>query len=197
MVMRDSYNYKVEETPYKGQLKSLLSNCDAIKNKSYGYDERSLGKALDDYFACRGETNISKKTSAHQLLTFGGFLEFANGKSSGEHIGWGGIFGVSAQMLSRKNRGNQFLWVDLGVGHQDFLTVPIYFALSAGSYFGQGNFQPLINVGASSMVGNFNAGLGVGYKKRIVLSGNVNTGFLGETLLYSIKLNVYPRVRRK
>jgi hypothetical protein len=198
-VERNSSLFRVMETPYKGQLRSLLADCLEINAKSLNYDRRSLGKAVDSYIACKGEASVAAPDpSALRLLNVGGFVLVGTGSTGGLDTGWGGTFGVSTQILSRKNRGNQFLWIDVGVGNPDILTMPIHFGVMAGSYFGQGRVQPLINVGVTTLVGTFSGGLGVGYKKRIVLTGNVNAGiFTDQGLLYTVKLGIYPRIRRK
>jgi hypothetical protein len=198
LVMRDANTYTVNETPYRGQIMNLLAGCPEVKKKVYQYDGKSLGKAVEDYAKCKGETSTVTTSLAQETWFFGGFVLVGTGTLNGEAIGWGGTAGVSAQMLSRKNRGNQFWWIDLGVGDSDILSIPLFLNLSVGSYIGNGRVQPLIDAGVSTLSGTLNGGLGVAYNKRVVLAGNINVGLLGEkTVLYTMKLTVYPRLRRK
>jgi hypothetical protein len=188
MVERNSTTFKVHEPSYQGQLRSLLADCLGPQTRMLSYDRRSLGKAVDAYIKCKGESASSAPMQTHRLLNIGGFVLVGTGRSEGESLGWGGTLGVSAQILSRKNRGNQFLWLEAGPG---------YLGAYGGSYFGQGRVQPLIDVGVTTLRGSFTGGLGVAYNKRVVFAGNIHIALLDEGVGFTMKVSFFPRVRRK
>lgn len=197
LVERDANTFRVKDARYEGQLRQLFIDCPAIKKKTYSYDVRSLGNAVEVYMNCKGEASAKSANQPYEKLSIGVFATWVAGTVEGELIGTAAIGGITSQLLSRKNQGNQFLWAEAGFGSLEALWTNLYFGLYTGTYIGSGKFQPLVNVGVTSLRGSLNAGLGVAYKKRVVLSGNANAYFLGDkTLLYTIKLTVFPKLRR-
>jgi len=196
-VFRDANTYTVHEPRYEGQLRALLSDCKTSKTRSVSYDGRSMGRAIDDYLACKGEPVTTERRQPYELISVGVFATVGIGIVDGEGIGGVARAPLAAQLLSRKNRNNQFLWLELGLGSAEELLVPVYFGAFAGTYIGYAQVQPLVNVGVTTSSGTFTGGLGVAYRKSIILSGNISTGFIGErTVLYTVRLAWFPRLRR-
>lgn len=189
---------KVEQELYKGQLRGLIADCPGKQKGSFSYTENSLGRVVDGYIACKGEAGVNLGKLPHKTLTIGGFFAPLTGTLEGNNIGWGAAIGVSAQGLSRKNRGNQFLWAEVGAANPEIMDFPVYIGVLTGTYIGHGRVQPHINFGLTTMTASLNAGAGVAYKKRVVLSGNIHTALFGRnTTLYTFKLTVYPRIWRR
>jgi hypothetical protein len=195
-VDRESKTFTVKDERYRAQLRSLLEDCPSGQPQSYNYDGKTLGKAIDKYMICKGEVTAggTGQKRRSDLLRFGLFGMLAAGSSGAEQ--WTLIPGGSMQVLSRKNRGNQFMWLSLGGPvSNDISEFPVYFSALAGTYMGSGKVQPLINAGVTSLLGTFTGGVGVAYNKRVILSGNYSRIF--GTAHFAATLAVYPRLRRK
>jgi hypothetical protein len=195
LVEKGDITFQAKERRFESQLRGLLSDCVGMKKRALSYDARSLGNAVEAYIVCTGEKRIDEQTQPYELITFGVLTAWSMYKYDGEQQE-ALVIGGAMQVLSRKNRGNQFLWVEAGFDVMKGPENNFQFAARGGSYLGTGRIQPFITAGVGNVGGSF--GLGVAYKKRIILSPGLVFPWNDLSTRYlAVKLAVYPRLRYK
>jgi hypothetical protein len=154
---------------YKFQLKAVLWECPTIQVANLRYDEKSLLKILREYHSyCKVDYKVLFENENRPIFNLGGM---------GGVLFWQGFepvfsYNVSLRYLAPKRFNNRFVIAEFGQLYsknrdfRDGKDTQINFALYAGTYFGKRDFRPLAFTGYSRMLGLFDTGVGVTYKKK-------------------------------
>lgn len=202
--------YLTENNSFREQLKALLADCGVPISSELNYSERAIQGVLNKYAKCKGNTATVEKEEVRGLITIG----LMGGQAFSSYPQFNTTFvdnmlGGEIQFLSRRSHQNNFIWIEVGVipglkGDALGTSTTFVGGLYGGRYFGKKKLQFLAYTGLSNTNRMFDTGVGVAFNKRIILSGGV--GLLNyavslvrdeQTIYSTLKLKIYPRLKRK
>lgn len=160
------YNYNIPE--YRKTLKTVLNECPTLNTDATAYTESGLIALVKEYLSfCRIDAKIysEQKQLSKPLIGLGAF-----GSSWRNSEGTAQIYGVSVQILLPRRFHNVFVVTDVGrVGSSGPMVSSLntVLGLYAGRYFGRGAVQVKAYTGLSMVMGPFDTGVGISYRKLI------------------------------
>lgn len=184
--------YTYNDPAYRKQLRELLYECPTLRTDAVQYTESSIIKLLKAYLTfCRIDSKIylEQKKWSKPIIGVGGFGSTWQTKYQ-RTVG----YGLTVQILFPRQFHNVFALIDLGNVRQTTFTgdETVYqIGLYAGRYFGKKAIQAKLYTGLSTVLGLFDTGAGISYKK--MLSAEVRySPFMNK--IYDSFLQVTPLI---
>ena len=184
---------------YKEQLKQLLSECPSLKTNRVKYSDVDLVDLLLEYHRyCKVDVNTEFEQKAlGERVSFGGtFRSFPQFEEVPTFVG------LSMNVFSKKKFNSAFFSIDAGIGfamRRDVFEGDdsdiFYVGLYGGKYFGLGTWRPVIYTGISNIIGPFDTGVGLAYKKFATVSLSSGLYMLTKGVSnwsYQIKVTPFP-----